>query len=209
MLAACTDDPAAPAAAAATPDPSVASPSSSPTPSPSDRSSRKGTSPIFTPGNTFELAPEDTPYPYTTPVPPKTRTPLDGTYLRILTIEDVDGLLPFRCLRCPPFFLNAGVSTVVFHRGYYWLNHQLSGFRSLGMYTVERDRVTLFNDPWCPQDRGTYRWDVRAGELTFEPVSGTCDYEGARAKDLTKSPWTKIKPCIYLIEHLWPGPIAC
>ena len=164
---------------------------------------------MFRTANEFELAPEDTPYPYTTPIPPRERTPLDGTYMRILTIEDVDGLLPFRCLRCPPFFLNAGVSTIAFHRGNYWLNHQLSGFKSLGMYTVDRDRVTFFNDPWCPQDRGTYRWDVRAGALTFELVSGTCDYEEARAKDLMESPWTKIKPCVYLIEHLWPGPIAC
>lgn len=29
----------------------------------------------------------------------------------------------------PPYFLNAGVSTLAFHRGNYWLNHQLSGFR--------------------------------------------------------------------------------
>jgi hypothetical protein len=207
LAAVAGDDAAGPAASA--PEGSGASPSPSPTPSPAERSSRRGTSTVFTTANTFELAPEDTPYPYTTPIPPRTRTPLDGTYLRILTIEDVDGLLPFRCLRCPPFFLNAGVSTIAFHRGNYWLNHQLSGFKSLGMYTVERDRVTFFNDPWCPQDRGTYRWQVRAGALTFEPVSGTCVYEQARAKDLTESPWTKIKPCIYLIEHLWPGPIAC
>jgi hypothetical protein len=206
LLAACTRGDATGPGAPGSERPSA---SPSPTPSPSEPSSRRGTSPIFTTANEFVLAPEDTPYPYTRPVPPRTRTPLDGTYLRILTIEDVDGLLPFRCLRCPPFFLNAGVSTIAFHRGNYWLNHQLSGFKSLGMYTVERDRVTLFNDPWCPKDRGTYRWDVRGGALTFEPVSGTCVYEEARAKDLTKSPWTKIKPCVYLIEHLWPGPIAC
>jgi hypothetical protein len=206
LLAACTGDDAERPVASG-PERSSASPS--PTPSPSERPSRRGTSPIFTTANQFELAPEDTPYPYTRPIPPRTRTPIDGTYMRILTIEDVGGLLPFRCLRCPPFFLNAGVSTIAFHRGNYWLNHQLSGFKSLGMYTVERDRVTFFNDPWCPQDRGTYRWDVRRGALTFEPVSGTCVYEQARAKDLTKGPWTRIRPCVFLIEHLWPGPIAC
>lgn len=203
LLAACTGDDAERPVASG-PERSSASPS--PTPSPS---TRRGTSPIFNTANQFELAPEDTPYPYTRPIPPRTRTPIDGTYMRILTIEDVGGLLPFRCLRCPPFFLNAGVSTIAFHRGNYWLNHQLSGFKSLGMYTVERDRVTFFNDPWCPQDRGTYRWDVRRGALTFEPVSGTCVYEQARAKDLTKAPWMRIRPCVYLIEHLWPGPIAC
>ena len=68
--------------------------SPSPTPSPSERSSRRGTSPIYTSANTFELAPEDTPYPYTRPIPPRTRTPIDGTYMRILTIEDVDIIDP-------------------------------------------------------------------------------------------------------------------
>ncbi len=150
------------------------------------------------------------PYPYVTPTPPPEPTPIDGTYLRILTLEDVDGLLPFRCLRCPPYFVNAGVSTLIFHEGNYWVSHQLSGFHGLGMFTVDGDRITLFNDPWCPQGRGTYRWNLRGTELTFEPVKGsTCDYEKARGKDLTFTPWTHIKPCIFLIENLWPGPVAC
>ena len=46
------------------------------------------------------------PYPYLSPtLPPSTRTVLDGTYLRVLTLRDVGGArigLPFRCLRCPP-----------------------------------------------------------------------------------------------------------
>ena len=46
------------------------------------------------------------PYPYLSPtLPPSTRTVLDGTYLRVLTLRDVGGArigLPFRCLRCRP-----------------------------------------------------------------------------------------------------------
>jgi hypothetical protein len=118
-------------------------------------------------------------------------------------------VLPFRCARCPPYLPNAGVSTLVLFQGNYWLNHQLSGFRALGMFTLRGDRITLFNDPWCPQDRGTYRWTLRGAVLTFEAISGACVYEGARAEDLSKVPWTRIKPCAYLIEHLWPGPLAC
>jgi hypothetical protein len=159
--------------------------------------------------NKFQVPPEDMPYPYTTPTPPPEKTAIDGTYMRILTLEDTDGLLPFRCLRCPPYFPNAGVSTLAMSRGNYWVNHQLSGFRALGMYTVERNRVTFFNDPWCPQDRGTYRWSVRDDELLLEPVSSTCPYEKARTDDFTTGHWIHIRPCIYRIELLWPGPVAC
>ena len=159
--------------------------------------------------NKFEVPPEDMPYPYTTPTPPPDRTAIDGTYMRILTLEDTDGLLPFRCLRCPPYFPNAGVSTLAMSRGNYWVNHQLSGFRGLGMYTVDGNRVTFFNDPWCPQDHGTYRWSVRHDELLLEPVSSTCPYEKARTDDFTTGHWIHIRPCIYRIELLWPGPVAC
>lgn len=158
----------------------------------------------------FEVPVEDMPYPYTTPTPPPEKTRIDGTYMRILTLEDMDGLLPFRCLRCPPYFPNAGVSTLAMSRGNYWVNHQLSGFRALGMYTVDGNEVTFFNDPWCPQDHGTYRWSVTGDdELVLDPVSSTCPYEKARADDFTTGHWIHIRPCIYRIELLWPGPVAC
>lgn len=159
--------------------------------------------------NKFDVPPEDMPYPYTTPVPPHEKTAIDGTYMRILTLEDTDGLLPFRCLRCPPYFPNAGVSTLAMSRGNYWVNHQLSGFRALGMYTVDGDRVTFFNDPWCPQEHGTYRWSVKDEELLLDPISSTCPYEKARTDDFTTGRWIHIRPCIYRIELLWPGPVAC
>jgi hypothetical protein len=157
----------------------------------------------------FKVPAEDMPYPFTTPAPPAEPTRLDGTYLRILTLGDMEGLLPFRCLRCPPYFPNAGVSTLVLYKGNYWLNHQLSEFKALGMFMIDGHRITFFNDPWCPKDRGVYRWSLRDDALSFEPISGACVYEEARANDLTKVPWTKIKPCVYRIEHLWPGPVAC
>jgi hypothetical protein len=203
LVASCTPDEGA--SGASSPSPSATALAS---PSVTSSPSRRATHPHFV-DEEFTLLPEHVPYPYTKPTPPPEPTPLDGTYLRILTLEDVGGLLPFRCVRCPPYLPNAGVSTLAFYQGNYWLNHQLSDFRALGMFTVRGDRITFFNDPWCPRDRGTYRWTLRDGELTFEAISGTCVYEEARAEDLSRAPWTKIKPCIFLIEHLWPGPIAC
>lgn len=157
-----------------------------------------------------EVPPEALPYPYITPTPPPAATPIDGTYLRILTLDDVaDAPFPTRCLRCPPFFPHAGVSTLMFHEGRYWLNHQLSGFRSMGHYTTDGRTITLFNDPNCSQDRGRYRWTLRQGRLTFELLGGTCVYEEARARDLGMVPWTRIDPCIYRFVHLWPARPEC
>jgi hypothetical protein len=181
VLAACTSDVSVDRSATTSPA----------TPTPTETlSSQDPTHPFEFGTKEFRLAPQEIPYPYTTPTPPPEPTRLDGTYMRILTLEDVHGLLPFRCLRCPPYLPNAGVSTLALHRGNYWLHHQLSGFKALGMFTIEGHRITFFNDPWCPRDRGTYRWN----------------YAGDR---LTKAGWTRIQPCIYRIENLWPGPVAC
>jgi hypothetical protein len=209
LLAACTGSSPSDDRSAVTPSasPSVAA---SPTAGPAGSSGPElDTHPFEFGTEEFVVEPRDLPYAYTTPTPAPEPTPIDGTYLRILTLDDVGGLLPFRCLRCPPYFPNAGVSTLVLHEGNYWLNHQLSDFRAMGMFTIDGGRITLFNDPWCPRDRGVYRWSSRGGALTFEAVSGTCDYEEARANDLSLVSWTRIKPCVFRIEHLWPGPIAC
>jgi hypothetical protein len=207
LLAACTES-------GPSTDPSAATSASTSaaTPSPTSALLKPGahdTHPFEFGTKKFRVPPEATPYAYTTPIPPNEPTPVDGTYLRILTLEDTGGLLPFRCLRCPPYFPNAGVSTLVLYRGNYWINHQLSGFKALGMFTVDGDRIRFFNDPWCPQDHGTYHWSTKGGVLTFDAISGTCGYEKARANDLSTWPWTHIKPCIYRIDYLWPGPVAC
>src|SRR5262245_16810288 len=96
LLAACTGS------SGASPDPSpTAAPTREPSPAPSpiELTSRHGDHPFgFNNVRKFDVAPEDLPYAYTTPVPPAERTPIDGTYMRILTLDDVGGLLPFRCL---------------------------------------------------------------------------------------------------------------
>ena len=213
LLAACTGSSAAGSDSSPSATSVEAQATQTPSPEPSDGntfdSSHAAHPYEFNNINKFQVPPEDMPYPYTTPTPPPDKTAIDGTYMRILTLEDTDGLLPFRCLRCPPYFPNAGVSTLAMSRGNYWVNHQLSGFRALGMYTVEGKRVTFFNDPWCPKDHGTYRWAVEDGELLLEPISSTCPYEKARTDDFTTGHWIQIRPCIYRIELLWPGPVAC
>jgi hypothetical protein len=153
------------------------------------------------------------PYPFLSPTPPpSTRTVLDGTYLRVLTLRDVGGArigLPFRCLRCPPFRIDAGVSTIMFWHGAWFLHHQMSDFKTQGSFVVDGDRVTLFNDPNCPQGEGVYRFEKTTHGLRFETIDDECPWSGERADDLTRVPWTNVHVCVRWIKNLWPGAVAC
>ena len=153
------------------------------------------------------------PYPFLSPTPPpSTRTVLDGTYLRVLTLRDVGGArvgLPFRCLRCPPYRIDAGVSTIMFWHGAWFLHHQISDFKTQGSFVVEGDRVTLFNDPNCPKGEGVYRFEKTAHGLRFETIHDDCPWSGERADDLTRVQWTNVHVCVRWIKNLWPGAVAC
>lgn len=152
------------------------------------------------------------PYPFMSPTPSPTPTELDGTYMRTMTLQELGGArrgLPYRCLRCPPFRIDAGVSTIVLFHGAYYIHHQLSGFRTMGSFVVEGDRVTLFNDANCPQDPGVYEVEATAHGLRFDVVSDDCPFSGERALDLMVRPWTRVSACIRRIQNLWPGEVAC
>jgi len=188
--------------------PSVPAPAS---PSPSGELLRIGGAPAAAPVRTVD--PLLLPYPYLSPTPPPTtETVLDGTYIRTLTLRDVGGArigLPFRCLRCPPYRIDAGVSTIMFWHGAYFLHHQMSGFRTQGSFVVDGDRVTLFNDPNCSSVRGTYVWRLDGTLLRLKVVDDTCAFEGERAIDLASDPWTKIPICRREVSNLWPGILGC
>ena len=137
------------------------------------------------------------PYPFMSPTPAPAETPLDGTYLRTLTFAELGGAriaMPNRCLRCPPYRIDPGVSSLIFTRGAYYLHHHLSGFRTMGSYVVEGDRVTLFNDPNCPQTPGVYAFDVTPHGLRLRVVADDCPISGERSRDLMFSSWTRSPP---------------
>src|SRR6266508_302977 len=195
----------------------------SPRPSPGPGSGVLGSTPApslspFMQGGVRGLAPpptippEDRPYPYTTPTPPAEPTPIDGTYIRILDVGDTGPLpqgLPWRCQRCLPYRPDLGVSTLIFYQGEFYLNHMLSGFKTQGHFVVSGDRIEIFNDPNCPQDRATYRWRETGGTLALTLVGDPCDYGDIRAFDLTRKPWVRVNPCVYRFRNLWPTAIAC
>ncbi len=152
------------------------------------------------------------PYPFMSPTPSPVATPIDGTYLRTVDLDEVGGArigLPYRCFRCPPYRIDAGVSTLIFTKGAYYLHHHLSGFRTMGSFVIDGDRLTLFNDPNCPQTPGVYSFERNAHGISLRAVRDGCPYTHERADDLEFRDWTRVSPCSRRIRDLWPGEVAC
>ena len=63
-------------------------------------------------------------------------------------------------------------------------------WRSVGHYTVSGDEIVFFNDPNCPQTRGTYRWSVNGSALAFDVIDDDCAFGGLRWRYLMAVPWS-------------------
>jgi len=179
--------------------PSTAAASPSPTPTAADPDVR------------LEIPPEAEPYHYRK-APPREPTPIDGSYMRVFTIEEMGGPelgMPYHCLRCVPYSVDAGVQTLLLHEGRFYLEHRLNEFRALGHYEVRGDRVTVFNDVNCSMTRGRYTWSLEHRELTFEVVDDPCPYVDERSNDLTLAPWSKIDVCFTGIKDWYPARVGC
>jgi hypothetical protein len=158
-----------------------------------------------------ELTEELEPHDYVE-APPVEPTAVDGFYLRIVTLTETGGPnqgLPYRCFRCLPFRISPGVETLTMYRGRFYLEHQMSGFRSLGHYVVEGDRIRFFNDPNCSSTEGRYRWERRGFSLRFELDRDPCPFKDERSDDFTYSPWTKVDACVFRILDWWPALLGC
>src|SRR3954464_15696812 len=203
-------DDGAVAAASASPSADASAPTPSASISPV-KLARVGGLPIAIPDREIK-DPSLMPYPFMSPTPPPVETPIDGTYMRTVDLDEVGGArigLPYRCFRCPPFRVDAGVSTLIFTKGAYYLHHSMSGFRTMGSFVIDGDTITLFNDANCPQIPGEYTFDHTAHGLTLHVVHDGCPYSHERADDLEFHDWTRVSPCFRRISDLWPGEVAC
>jgi hypothetical protein len=129
------------------------------------------------------------PYPFTTPIPAMEATAVDGVYTREPTDHYPGSRAP--CVRCPPYPLDRDASTLILDHGRFEVFHVEPRFRAFGHYTVEGDRLLLFNDAECTHQRGEYRWSLQDGRLQLAVVNDPCAY-GRRAGDLTDQPWRAI-----------------
>ena len=146
------------------------------------------------------------PYPYTTPLPPREPTPLDGVYVRFdpRTVERPP------CRRCPPYPPEGGVWKVEFDQGVFRVYHPRTGWRTLGSFTVQGDRVTLFNDPQCHLAVGEYTWQRDEGRLLFDLVADDCEL-GTRPKNFIAQPWLSCQPPNHeaAVTGHWKAPEGC
>jgi hypothetical protein len=146
------------------------------------------------------------PYPHTAPLPPQVATPLDGRYVRFdpRTQERVP------CRRCPPYPPEGGAWVLEFDRGVFRVYHPRTGWRTLGSYSVDGDRVTLFNDPQCHRAVGNFAWVHTDDGLHFRLLEDDCEL-GTRAKNFTAQAWESCQPPNHEagVTGHWPLPEGC
>jgi hypothetical protein len=184
--------------AAATPIPS--------TPTPSPTSSPESAAAIPTPADRWGELAQRTPYPYSTPLPAAQPTILDGTYTKV----DPRQAEHVPCKRCPAYPPGGGVWKLSLDKGIFRVYHQLTGWVTIGSFTVAGDHIEFFNDPHCFQDTGVYRWRLEDGSLTLTAVEDNCGVY-LRARNLEALPWESCQPpsTEAAITSHWPIPPGC
>ena len=125
-----------------------------------------------------------TPYPHAFPLPEPTQSELDGTFAKL----DESPPQFWTCYRCADYRPTGGIWRIQFDQGTMRIFYQITNWTSIASFTVEGDRVKLFNDPLCPQDVGEYQWKVENGNLSFTVVEDGCAFD-LRKENLTKQSW--------------------
>jgi len=157
-----------------------------------------------TPTDIWSALLQRTPFPYATPLPPPTRTVLDGTYAKLDPKEGT----PVPCRRCPDYAPEGGIWKLHLDNGVFRIYHQVTGWRSIASFTVSQDRLYLFNDPVCTDAVGAYKWELERGTLTLEVIEDECAIR-LRAMNLTGLPWLSCRPPnaeAAVTDHWWKPP---
>ena len=126
----------------------------------------------------------ETPFPYTTPLPPLQSKPFDGTYAKI----DSSPPQYWKCLRCADYRPVGGIWRLKFDRGVMRIYYEVTGWFSIASYTVSDNRLQLFNDPFCPEVVGQYGWELKDGNLILTEIEDSCAF-GLRGQNLSNQPW--------------------
>lgn len=152
-----------------------------------------GAGPAPTPSSTAEPTIPDwrsdrnEPYPFRTPVPELVPSEIDGEFTRPPTDSYTGDRAA--CRRCPPFPLDRGESILRLDRGRYEIVHVEPAYRSHGHFTFDGELLSLFNDPECATEVGTYRVERDGAQLRLAVEDDPCAF-GQRSRDLTDRTWT-------------------
>lgn len=149
-----------------------------------------------------------TPYAYASPLPAPALTLLDGTYAKL---EDSPPQW-WACRRCADYRPVGGIWRLQFDRGVMRMLYEVTGWHSLASYALDDDRLVLFNDPYCPEVTGEYRWEVADDQLTLTPIADSCAF-GLRARNLSQQPWPLCDPQaarqpVGCVDPVPPAPVA-
>lgn len=138
---------------------------------------------------TWEEVLDFQPYAYFRRLPAAETTRIDGVYAK------VDPRPPqwWRCARCADFMLAGGNWRLMLHQGTMRLYYEVSGFSTISSYSVDGNKLELYNDPHCPYEIGTYEWKMEAEALVLIEVQDTCAIH-LRAENLTHQPWVSCQP---------------
>jgi len=145
-----------------------------------------------------------TPYPYSTSLPPPKRTSLDGVY----ALFDPGEPQWWNCRRCPDYLPAGGNWRLQYDRGVMRIFYTVTGWVSMASYTVEGDRLYLFNDPTCIYDVGIYTWQIERGQLTLREVEDECAIR-LRANNLTRPGWLSCQLPEGQPTDTWVKPAGC
>jgi hypothetical protein len=139
-------------------------------------------------------------------LPPEQGTILDATYVKI----NPRLATPFPCKRCPDYKLDGGLWKLSLDKGTFRILYTVNGWRSLGSYSVDGNKVYFFNDPYCNWDTGVYTWTLEDGVLTLIEVEDPCS-QGLRAANFVDQPWLSCRPPnteAAITDH-WQKPEGC
>jgi hypothetical protein len=131
---------------------------------------------------------------------------MDGTYTKLDSKKDPQ--VP--CRRCPDYAPEGGIWKIQFDKGTFRIIHMSSGWKSIASFTLEGDRLLLFNDPVCHETTGIYAWKAEEGQIVFRAIEDECAIR-LRALNLTKQPWLSCRPpnTEAATTGHWPEPPGC
>ncbi|HKY55332.1 MAG TPA: hypothetical protein VJM08_13535 [Anaerolineales bacterium] len=125
-----------------------------------------------------------TPFPHEFALPEPVESPIDGTYAKV----DPSPPQYWTCYRCADYRPEGGVWRIQFDKGVMRIFYQITNWKSIASFTVEEDRLKIFNDPFCPHEVGEYEWAIENGSLSLKAISDSCAFD-LRKVNLTKQTW--------------------
>lgn len=146
------------------------------------------------------------PYPYLLPLPNSVVTPVDGVYAKSGTRVGT----PVPCRRCPDYLPYEGDWILWLERGVFRVHFRVTGWRSVGSFTLEGNQIKFFNDPNCTTEIGIYRWEKVDTVFKLTTIDDACMF-GIRAANFSETAWASCLPPNQeagITDH-WYKPSGC